>query len=172
MNEKEYYPLIKEKLEELMQDKFDECYLEITAYKKFSNKLKEKISENRDIIFNFLKDAAPDITGYVDSEEISFFFEDLEYVFVVVEVKKGKIKLDDIYQIRKYSELFDAKLSLLISLMEIPEEIKRLSKVVKQLLVQPDNERIILAHFDHRENKFVEWFPKNPFKKPWYKSLF
>jgi tetrahydromethanopterin S-methyltransferase subunit B len=74
--------------------------------------------------------------------------------------------------VRKYSELFDAKLTLLISMVEIPEEIKRLSKTVEQLLSQPDKEKIILAHFDSKKGKFEEWFPKNPFKKPWYNSLF
>lgn len=163
MDEKDYYLVIKNELGKLLKKKFDEYYLEITANKNFSNKLKKKIDEDRNIIFSFLKEAAPDITGYVESGFLTQLLEWKRYVFVVVEIKRDKLKLDDIYQIRKYSELFDARLSLLISLKDIPEEIKRLSKAVEQLLSQPDGEKIIIAQFSPHEKCFKEWFPKNPF---------
>lgn len=122
--EREYHEIVKTKLEELLRTKFDNFHLEITADKKFSNKLKAEISPHgyRDIIFHFLKHAAPDITGFIKGGHSSDF--------IVVEIKREAIKLDDIYQTRKYAELFNAKYALLISAKEIPEEIKRLSKVV------------------------------------------
>jgi len=73
--EEKYYESIKEKLEELIKRKFDEFYLEITANKHFSNKLKAKISRKRDIIFSFLKEAAPDITGYVKVGDLFFLMK-------------------------------------------------------------------------------------------------
>jgi len=77
--EREYYQLIKAKLESLLKTRTNNFYLEITANKKFSNKLKAEVSSNRDIIFLFLKEASPDITGFIKREYSS--------EFIVVEFK-------------------------------------------------------------------------------------
>src|SRR3972149_9068145 len=97
--ERDYYKPIKAKLEELLGTKFSNFHLEITADKKFSNKLKTEISPNRDIIFHFLKEAAPDITGFIKGEYSSDF--------IVVEIKNEEIKIDHIYQTKKNAELFN-----------------------------------------------------------------
>lgn len=157
--ESEYYEVIKIKLEELIRTKFSNFYLEITANKNFSNKLKAGISERRNIIFNFLKEAAPDITGFIKGEYSSDF--------IVTEIKKEKIKIDDIYQTKKYAQLFDAKYAFLISTQEIPEEIKRLSTEVYSILLTNcsyAHERITIVYFDDEKENFVEWFEKNPFE--------
>ncbi len=167
VSEEEIYPVVKEKLEVLIRKKYTkDFHLEITARKHFSNDLKSKISDDRNLIFSFLKDAPPDITGYVKNESISYLprFFDNKYCFIVVEIKNEKMKLDDIYQLRKYSELFDTWLALLITTKEIPEEIKRLSKINKQLLPKRDQSYTILAQFSLHNNDFMEWFPRNPFK--------
>jgi len=162
--ENDLYKPIKETLENVLNSKYSEFLLEITAYGHISNKIKEKISGNREIIFHFLKEASPDITGYVKNEDpMAFFFEGSDYFFIVIEVKTEKIKLDHIYQIKKYAELFDAKLALLITLEEIPEELKRLSKVNKQLLSNKEYQ-IVISQYDLVGVEFKEWFPKNPFK--------
>jgi mRNA-degrading endonuclease RelE of RelBE toxin-antitoxin system len=155
--EREYYETIKEKLEELFKAKFTSFHLEVTANKKFSNKLKAKVSEYREIIFYFLKEAAPDITGFIEKQYSTDF--------IVVEVKRDVIKLDDIYQTRKYAELFDARYALLISTKEIPEEIKRLSKPVYSLLSLPAYKRMAIVQYDEEARKFVQWFEGNPFEK-------
>lgn len=116
--EKEWYKLIKKEMEELFKAKCDNVYLEITASGKFSGKLKSKIGTHRDIVFSFLKSASPDITSFVEQKGISRF--------IVVEFKKQVIKLDDIYQARKYMDLFNSSYTFLISLHAISEEIKRL----------------------------------------------
>ncbi|HJH28043.1 MAG TPA: hypothetical protein C5S37_15065 [Methanophagales archaeon] len=155
--EKEYYETIKTRLEELLRGRGVNFHLEITANKRFSNRLKAEINRNRDIIFNFLREAAPDITGFIKKEYSSDF--------IVVEIKARTIKLDDIYQTRKYAQLFDAKYALLISTQEIPEEIKRLAKVIHSLLSSGYGyERINLARFDTEKEKLSEWFEKNPFE--------
>jgi len=156
--EKEYYPLIKAKLEQFLNTKCANCHLEITANKKFSDKLKGEIRQGRDIIFPFLKEASPDITGFIKNKYSSDF--------VVLEFKRQKIKLDDIYQTRKYMDLFGARLAILASLRPIPEEIKRLNKVTYQLLsTQSIHSTFVLSCFNEESKEFVEWYPENPFEK-------
>ena len=155
--EREAYPHIKNWLEEQLKPRFIDFHLEITADRKFSNALKQQIDRNRDLIFNFLKEAAPDITGFVKG--------DYSREFIVVEIKNKPIKLDDIYQTRKYAELFDARYALLVSTEEIPEEIIRLSKVVfPYLLSLPAYKQLTLVHFGDNAKNIV-WFPENPFIK-------
>ncbi len=158
MNEKKYYEPIRKEFEELFKDK-GEISLEITANKKFSNNLKAQISNHREIIFYFLKEAAPDISG--------FRKRDLRIYSIVIEIKDEVIKLDHIYQTRKYAELFDAKFAFLVSTQEIPEEIKKLSKAVRSLLSLPYSyppKRLVMVQFNKDTNKFVDWFEENPFK--------
>ncbi len=155
--EREYYKIIKEKLEQLLTTKFSSFHLEITADKKFSNKLKAEVSQYREIVFTFLKAAAPDIAGFIKTEYGSDF--------LIVEIKRETIKLDDIYQARKYAELFDAKYGLLVSTEEIPEEIKRLSRVVYSLLSLPAYKTLTIVHYDEEPKEFIQWFPENPFEK-------
>ena len=157
LKEKELYEMIKEKLGEILKAKFNGFYLEITADTGFSNKLKSEIPRGREIIFNFLKKARPDITGFVKESSFSYF--------IVVEVKNSSIELDDIYQTKKYAQLFGAKYALLISTNEIPEEIKRLDKTIYPYLLKGGHgyEQIVLVHFDINKEEFVEWYEKNPF---------
>lgn len=158
--EKECYPLIKTKLEELLETKSTNFYLEITANKKFSDNLKAEIREGRDIIYGFLREASPDITGFIKDKYSSDF--------IVVEFKRKKIKLDDIYQTKKYRELFNAKFTFLISSEPIPTEIKRLDKALGYQLLKAGLHwtfTFVLVEFDKQEEKFVKWYPENPFEK-------
>jgi len=160
-DEKEYYPLIKTKIEELLNKKFSGVYLEITADKNFSEILKNKIRPERNIIFNFLKNIRPDITGFIEDSSD----------FIVIEFKKGRIELNDIYQTKKYRELFNAKFTFLISLEPIPTEIKRLDKAMYNQLLQAGLHwtfAFVLTQFDKQEKEFVEWYPENPFEKDSY----
>jgi hypothetical protein len=153
--EKRLYEPVKRELSRLLGQSFDEFHLEITANRRFSNTLKSNIGEGREIIFHFLKEAAPDITGFVKEANTARF--------LVVEIKDERLRLDDIYQARKYAELFDAKYALLISCLEIPEELKRLSRICFSLLELPSTyQRLILGQFVP-ETGFVDWFPSNPF---------
>ncbi|RKX63612.1 MAG: hypothetical protein DRP34_01565 [Thermodesulfobacteriota bacterium] len=154
--EKQLYEVIKERLEEILKAKFNDFYLEITADTGFSNKLKSEIPRGREIIFNFLKKARPDITGFVKENSFSYF--------IVVEIKNSSIELDDIYQTKKYAQLFGAKYALLISTNEIPEEIKRLDKTINpDFLSGAYGYRIVLVHLDINKKEFVEWYEKKPF---------
>jgi hypothetical protein len=160
-NEKEYYPLIKAKLEELLRTRSTNFYLEVTANKEFTNGLKNQIRPERNIIFNFLKSVRPDITGFIkDSSD-----------FIVIEFKKKRIELNDIYQTKKYRELFNAKFTFLISLEPIPTEIKRLDKAMNDQLLRaglPWTFAFVLIQFDKQQGEFVEWYPENPFENSIY----
>ena len=161
MQEKEYYNIIKDHIEKLLGNRVNNFHLEITANKVFTNHLKAEIAQHRDIIFHFLKKAAPDITGFIKKDHSSDFF--------VIEIKKNLLKLDDIYQARKYTDLFNSKLTFLISLKPIPEEIKRLHRVTYEILSLPTIYRaFVLAQFDKEKGGFVEWYPENPFEKDTY----
>jgi len=161
--EEEYYPIIKAKLEELLKRKTQDFYLEITANKKFSDKLKVEIRKDRDIIFQFLKEAFPDITGFIKSKYSSDF--------IVIEFKRERIRLDDIYQTKKYKDLFAAKFAFLVSLEPIPTEIKRLDKAMNDQILRAGLHwtfAFVLVQFDKQEKEFVEWYPENPFEKDFY----
>jgi len=155
--ENQYYKPVKAKVEEIVRETHSTYHLEITANKTFSNKLKGKISDNREIIFSFLKEVAPDVTGFIK--------EDWSTEFIIVEIKNEVIKLDHIYQVKKYAELFDARYALLVSTEGIPEEIKRLSRVVYRLLSLPADKTMTLVKFNGETGEFDEWFPENPFKR-------
>jgi len=158
MIERSYYESVRNWLEQVLKEKYASFHLEVTANRQFSNVLQSQIDPSRDLIFAFLKEAAPDITGFVKKDSASL------REFVVVEVKTTPIKLDDIYQTRKYAELFDARYALLISTSEIPEKITRLSRVVIPLLMLPANKQLTLVRFGD-EGRAITWLPECPFGK-------
>jgi hypothetical protein len=82
-----------------------------------------------------------------------------------LEFREGAIKLEDVYQTWRYAELFNAKYAILASLEEIPEEIKRLSRVTYPLLVVPPYQRLGIASFDTQSGAFADWFEQNPLEK-------
>src|SRR5215469_9383800 len=111
MAEANLYQPIRERLEELFATKAKQCYIEITASKGLSEKLKSKIPPHREIVFAFLK-KRPDLFGFVENQYAS----DL----IIVEVKERIEKLDDIYQAKLYKEVFDARYGFLITTQPIP----------------------------------------------------
>jgi len=155
--EKELYEPVKEALQTLIKSIFPnkEVHLEVTAEKGFSNRLKSQIPDYREIVFQFLKDVRPDITGFIK--------QDYGSEIIVVEVKDEMIKLDHIYQIKKYAELLDAKYALLVSTHEIPDEIKRLCKRISVLSLSTSYNKIRLIYYDKEKNQFKEWFEEMPF---------
>jgi hypothetical protein len=154
--ERAYYEFVRAWLETLLKPKTSTLHLEVTADRRFSNTLQAQIDQHREIIFSFLKDARPDITGFFKSKPDSI------REFLVVEVKLTPIKLDDIYQIRKYAELFDASYALLVSPHEVPERIVRLARVVFPLLSLPGYKRVTLARL-REDDANVDWLPEAPF---------
>jgi hypothetical protein len=153
--EKDYYADLKNALEQILKARFADFHVEITATKVFSNKLKAEIPEHRNLIFHFLREAPPDITGFIKSQYTTDF--------LIAEFKKEVLRLDHIYQARKYAELFEAKYALLITTEEIPEELKRLCKLLYSLLALPAYRRLALVRLDEAKGELVDWFEDNPF---------
>jgi len=158
--EKELYELIKNKLEEKFRAKFNNCYLEITSNGIFGEDIKGKVSDYYDIIFSFLKKKnSPDITGFIKMEYST--------EFVTVEVKNDVITLEDIYQAKRYADLFRAKYGFLISTKPIPTEIKRLcQKILILSIAGTAYATLKLGEFDAEKNEILEdrWFPDSPYK--------
>jgi hypothetical protein len=163
MKEQDYYEIVKLKIEALLNDRISNVHLEITAAGKFSPKLKKEVPQSREIIFSFLKGkskAFPDITGFIKGEYITWF--------IIIEVKKEEINLDDIYQSMKYRDLFDSKFTFLVSLKPIKEEIKRFCRISNILIPSSIYQFFCLAEFDEKVGEFIDWFRENPFEKETY----
>ena len=87
--ERGYYSAVKDWLDELLKRRFGWCHLEITANGKFGSEIKAHIQQGREIIFHFLRQTAPDITGFVDRSRGSGF--------IVADVKIKTVTLKDAY---------------------------------------------------------------------------
>ena len=162
MSEANFYQPIKDKLEELFVVKGKHPCLEVTATKGLSEKLKQKIPQNREIVFVFLK-KKPDLFGFVEGQ----YSNDL----ITVEIKGRIEKLDDIYQAKLYKEVFDAKYGFLITIEPIPEEIKRLCRNTFNILRSSGDGTyrfLAIGQYDKESSQFIDWFEKNPFEEEHY----
>ena len=161
--EKELYGVIRKKLIEKFVGKFDDFYLAITSEGKFPEKILSRVPQDEDIIFSFLKKKnSPDLTGFVKLVKNQW----VTFQFITVEIKNSTIILEDIYQAKRYADLFRAKYGFLITTKPIPTIIKRLCKRISILYIAGTAyEKLKLAQFDIDIGEIVEksWFPKSPF---------
>lgn len=180
-NEEWFYKPLRKLLEARFKSAFGNCYLEITHKGKLSEKIKSAIPSKANIIFSFLRGKTrPDLTGFVEVQsEIkvgnTIYKSDKKWCdFIIIEVKPPKIDLKDIYQAKRYADLFQAEYGFLMTMNPIPEEIKRLASVTSILSIKQGNLRI--AQFnayrkgidsDESVCDILEdsWFPDNPFEK-------
>ena len=159
MKESDYYKPIELVFENLFRSK-GTIYSEITANGQPSNRIKERIHDNRNIIFSFLRDARPDITGFSVGKHSDKFF--------VIEVKNEPIKLDHIYQTRKYIDLFDAHFGFLVSTEEIPAEIKKITKMQFGIMNIGQYRCFSICQYDENHKTIVDWHVENPFEHEYY----
>ena len=166
--EKELYKPVKEYLEAEFKRNFGDCYIEITAGGNFSPKIESVITH--DIIFSFLgKKASPDLVGFTWERESPWLpsippttsrsIKD----FIAVEIKRETIILQDVYQAKRYGDLFRAKYALLISPKPIPEEIKRLHLQLPVLNRFMGGWYVYIGQWDDELKHIYSWFPKSPF---------
>ena len=157
-SETQLYDPIRKFLHSAFLTKFGNCYLETTASGRFGETLKEAVRQ--DIIFSFVgKKASPDLTGFIRGKSGIDGF-------ITVEIKPGKITLQDIYQAKLYGDLFNAKYALLISPQLIPEEIKRLHKNLFILNRFMSGWLIYVGQWQGESlNQIIKvnWFPESPF---------
>jgi hypothetical protein len=165
--EKELYEPIKEFLDKAFTEKFGNCDLEVTAEGSFSDMLKSVV--RHDIIFSFLgKKASPDLTGFIQTGSSKWVPLTISNIkdFITVEIKRGKITLQDIYQAKMYGDLFQAKYALLISPGDIPEEIRRLDKQHFVTYRYMSGWYLYVGEWSSRANAVKEfrWLPHSPFR--------
>jgi len=160
LHEKELYEKVKIDLVSNFTSKFNNCFLEITSDGKFPEDILSKVGEYYDIIFSFLKKKnSPDLTGFIKTDNRTDF--------ITVEIKNDTLTLEDVYQAKRYAELFQAKFGFLISTKPIPTALKRLCNKIQILFIAGTGyEKLKLATFDIEANKIVadSWFPESPFK--------
>jgi len=117
----------------------------------------KEIPHEREILFSFGRVAKPDLTGFVRKE--------LDAVdFITVEIEDGEGKLEDIYQAKRYADLWGAKYGFFITEKELPEQFKRLDRV-SQIFTGFRGATIYSAQYDHTSNTIPDesWYPGNPF---------
>lgn len=165
--EKELYEAVRRNLSNLFQAKFDGHYLAITSEGSFPEEILSHIPQYDEIIFTFLKKKnSPDITGFVElvtKTEPKY----AAYHFITVEIKNATISLEDIYQAKRYADLFKAKYGFLISTKPIPTTIKRLCDRIPILYIAGTSyEKLRIAQFDAEKEEMIQksWFPESPFK--------
>jgi len=165
----ELYESIKEHLEEAFTQKFGNCHLEITAGGVFSNTLKSVVRHH--IMFSFLgKRTSPDLTGFIhtqSSDTVVPLTPSIVKEFITVQVKRGKITLQDIYQAKMYGDLFPAKYALLLSSEPIPENIVRLDQRIFLTYRSMRGWYLYIGEWHSRSNAIGEiwlWLPHSPFQ--------
>jgi hypothetical protein len=162
MAEKNFYDPITKHLGELLSAVASGFCLETVATKGLTERAKQAIPQGREIVFAFMKDR-PDIIGVVDGQ----FSKHL----LVAEVKENSPTLEDIYQIKRYKEVFEARYAFLITVGPIKEELKRLCRNTPTILrsLADDSFRfLVLAQFWPGTAQFIDWFAANPFEQDFY----
>jgi len=122
-----------------------ECHLEITADKRFSDKLKKQFSKDTLYIIR-VEGFFPDLTGFVKTQYGS--------ELITVEIKPENITIKDIFQAKEQAEMFDAKYALLVSPKTTPEEIRRFVKDRSSILNFLYNRRVVIAQFNEPTEEF------------------
>jgi hypothetical protein len=131
-------------------------HIECTSTGVFSRHIKENIPDYLEIIFSFLTSERPDLTGFVNEQGA--------LNFITVEVKNNLIDLKDIYQAKRYADLFQAKYAFLVSSKPIPTVIKRLHQRTNILQTSVGLDNIILAQWSIKTNQIIDWYQNSPFK--------
>jgi len=154
--EKALYEPIEKYLQSAFSAKLGNCQLEITAGGSFSPSLKSAV--RHDIIFAFLgKRASPDLVGFIRGK---YGIDD----YIVVEVKRDAVTLQDIYQAKMYGDLFSARYALLLSPEPVPEEIKRLHGNTFILNRFMSGWQVYIGQWNESSSVVIQgsWFPQSP----------
>jgi hypothetical protein len=163
MAETEYYkPILFALTERLNSVASGNFYLEVTATEGITQEIKKAIPAGREIAFSFMNDR-PDIAGWIGHQ----FAKHL----LVAEVKETSPTLRDIYQVKRYKEVLDARYAFLFAVGPIEEELKRLCAQTPNILMSAGDAAysfLAIAQFWPGTREFIDWFPANPFEKEFY----
>ena len=142
--EAQFYEPIKTALWDVFSSAALSCHLEITN-KGLSDKLQRSLDDFA-LFYIKIDRQYPDITGFV---ETSYGRE-----IITVEVKQRIRKINDFFQAKRYGEVFDAKYAFLISLTQIPEQIRRFIKKRSAIYYYSYQKQLIIAQFDVTTQQF------------------
>jgi len=136
MDEEALYQPIKDALNKVFSA-FGECYLEISKT-GISEEFKKEL-DNFAIFYIRIDRQYPDIAGFLQTENAK--------EFITVEVKKRVSKMEDIFQAKRYAEVFNATYGFLIC-QSIDEEVKRFLKERPLICSRSRGNQIIIAQFE------------------------
>lgn len=159
-SERELYQPVRKALEKYFCEEAEECFFEVTA-DKVGERVEEKLAD--EVLFLIRKrEFRPDIMGYV-RVPIGlgiFFFSEFR---VVVEVKDGKPSVNDLFQVKKYGELYDAAISILVSTDKPEQRFLRLLERKPTLLSLPmGGYSAFITRFLKDKCDFDWWYPRPP----------
>ena len=117
--EKELYNSVLKALEQKFMTLGD-VHLENTSNGRFSEGLKEQLDDYSLFILN-VERMSPDLTGYLIKKET---YREDKYI-IVVEIKRDRPTLKDIYQTKRYAEILQATYALLISPKKLSAERRK-----------------------------------------------
>ena len=110
------------------------------------------------------KEFRPDIMGYVKTPPRSNIFYFSEFL-TVVEVKSTKPSVRDLFQVKKYGELYNALISILVSIRKPePRFLALLEKRPTLLQLPISGAQVYITRFSTEKNYFDWWRPRPPRK--------
>jgi hypothetical protein len=157
MAEKQMYEPVMAQLQKRFGKRGFVTQLEIAASAGASDAIAEGIPYGQGILFSYRSSNRPDILGWTQKRD-----------WIVAEVKEAALGLDEIYQTKRYKELFCARYAFLISSVPVSEQLKRLCRANPRVLGSFGDYLgcFVLAEFNHVTGDFAIWFPENPFENP------
>lgn len=137
-----------------------DCVFEVTA-EGVSDELQGKLPD--EVLFLLgSRELRPDILGRVKHPVGSkaFYYNSF---FVTAEVKDGTPTVNDLFQAKKYGEIYEAAISLLVSTQKPEERLLRLLKRKSVLLMLPMSMfSTYLCRFSPKDETIDWWFPQQP----------
>jgi len=162
-DESKLYPLVRDALESYFRLGSEQCVFKVTA-EGVSGELEERLPD--EILFLLgSRELRPDILGYVQYPTASkaFYYHSF---FVTAEVKGGVPTINDLFQAKKYGEIYGAAISLLVSTLKPEQRLLRLLKRKSVLLHLPMTMYSeYLCTFSTKDNVIDWWFPEEPRRK-------
>ncbi len=158
--EKRLYSGVRDALQSYFCPGSVDCIFEVTA-EGVSDELQGKLQD--EVLFLLgSRELRPDILGRVEHpvESKAFYYHSF---FVTAEVKDGTPTVNDLFQAKKYGEIYEAAISLLVSTQKPEERLLRLLKRKSILLQLPMSMfSTYLCKFSAKDETIDWWFPQHP----------
>jgi len=157
------YMGVRKALTSYFSDGSERCLFDVAAYGVSNELLQELPDEILFLLGN--RELRPDILGRVEYplQDKPFYYSRF---FVTAEVKDGPPTINDLFQAKKYGEIYEAAISLLVATEKPEERLLRLLKRKSVLLHLPMSMfRVYLCRYSAEVQAFTWWFPEEPRRK-------